>query len=58
MNHTIQSIRKINWNTTDLTINGKPFYFKGFGKHEDSDIRGKGVDLPLIARFAFKKPIK
>ena len=53
MNHTIQSIRKINWNTTDLTINGKPFYFKGFGKHEDSDIRGKGVDLPLIARFAF-----
>ena len=36
-------------------INGKPFYFRGFGKHEDSDIRGKGVDLPLIARFAFKK---
>ena len=39
-------------------INGKPFYFRGFGKHEDSDIRGKGVDLPLIARFAFKKTIK
>lgn len=25
-------------------INDKPFYFKGFGKHEDFDIRGKGFD--------------
>ena len=25
-------------------INGKPFYFRGFGKHEDADIRGKGHD--------------
>jgi len=25
-------------------INNKPFYFKGFGKHEDADIRGKGLD--------------
>ncbi|KAF3018984.1 hypothetical protein E8E14_012574 [Neopestalotiopsis sp. 37M] len=25
-------------------INGKPFYFKGFGKHEDSIVRGKGHD--------------
>ena len=28
-------------------INGKPFYFKGFGKHEDMDIKGKGLDLAL-----------
>ncbi|MCP4749729.1 MAG: beta-glucuronidase [Proteobacteria bacterium] len=25
-------------------INGKPFYFKGFGKHEDMEIKGKGLD--------------
>ncbi|GKT58398.1 beta-glucuronidase precursor [Colletotrichum tofieldiae] len=25
-------------------INGKPFYFTGFGKHEDAPIRGKGFD--------------
>lgn len=25
-------------------INDKPFYFKGFGKHEDFEIRGKGFD--------------
>jgi beta-glucuronidase len=25
-------------------LNGKPFYFKGFGKHEDSDLRGKALD--------------
>ncbi len=25
-------------------INGEPFYFKGFGRHEDTPIRGKGHD--------------
>ncbi|PLS09704.1 beta-glucuronidase [Neobacillus cucumis] len=25
-------------------INNKPFYFKGFGKHEDSPIHGRGFD--------------
>jgi beta-glucuronidase len=29
---------------TRFLINGEPFYFKGFGKHEDSAIRGKGHD--------------
>lgn len=29
-------------------INGNPFYFKGFGKHEDSPIRGKGHDNALM----------
>lgn len=28
-------------------INGKPFYFKGFGKHEDSDVNGKGLNEAL-----------
>jgi len=28
-------------------INGKPFYFKGFGRHEDSHIHGRGFDEVL-----------
>ncbi|MDY0830057.1 beta-glucuronidase [Microbacterium sp. BG28] len=29
-------------------INGAPFYFTGFGKHEDSPIRGKGHDAAVL----------
>lgn len=31
-------------------LNGKPVYLKGFGRHEDGDIRGRGLDLPTIKR--------
>ncbi|MCR5100382.1 MAG: beta-glucuronidase [Butyrivibrio sp.] len=31
-------------------LNGKPVYLRGFGKHEDSDIRGRGLDLATIKR--------
>ncbi|KAG8451786.1 hypothetical protein GDO86_003832 [Hymenochirus boettgeri] len=31
-------------------INGKPFYFHGVNKHEDYDVRGKGLDWPLIVK--------
>ncbi|MCX7795160.1 MAG: beta-glucuronidase [bacterium] len=37
-------IREVRVEDKRFLINGKPFYFKGFGKHEDSDIRGKGLD--------------
>jgi len=43
-------IRKISWNATNLLVNGRIVYLRGFGRHEDSDIRGKGLDLPLVAR--------
>ena len=43
-------LRTVKMNTTNVLINGKDFYFRGFGRHEDSDIRGKGLDYPLIAR--------
>lgn len=43
-------IRSISWNSKGMTINSKPIYLRGFGRHEDSDIRGKGLDLPLILR--------
>ena len=29
-------------------INDEPFYFTGFGRHEDADIRGKGFDNALM----------
>ena len=29
---------------TQFLINGEPFYFQGFGKHEDTAVRGKGHD--------------
>ncbi|PSN44367.1 Beta-glucuronidase [Blattella germanica] len=43
-------IRKMQWNNNTMTINGKPIYIRGFGRHEDSNFRGKGHDFPLIAR--------
>lgn len=41
-------IRTIDVKGKKFYLNGKPIYFKGFGKHEDADIRGKGYD-PVIA---------
>lgn len=37
-------IRTIEVKGTELLINGKPFYFKGFGKHEDTYINGRGIN--------------
>ncbi|KAB7495571.1 Beta-glucuronidase, partial [Armadillidium nasatum] len=43
-------IRTIAWNSTTVTLNGKALYLRGFGKHEDFDIIGKGVSYPLIVK--------
>lgn len=43
-------IRSLAWNSTSFLINDKPIYFRGFGRHEDSDIRGKGLDYPLLTK--------
>jgi beta-glucuronidase len=32
-------IRKLGWSNTSVTINGKPIYIRGFGRHEDSAVR-------------------
>lgn len=40
-------IRSVEIKDTQFLINGKPFYFKGFGKHEDSDVHGRGLDEVL-----------
>lgn len=43
-------IRTVKVTETQLLLNGKSVYLKGFGKHEDSDIRGKGLDEVLNVR--------
>lgn len=43
-------IRTLAWNNDTFTINDVPLYLHGFGRHEDSDIRGKGLDLVLSVR--------
>ncbi|WP_432536958.1 beta-glucuronidase [Kineococcus arenarius] len=37
-------IRTVEVRGTQFLINGEPFYFTGFGKHEDAPVRGKGHD--------------
>lgn len=37
-------VRTVKVEGTRFLINGQPFYFKGFGKHEDSFFRGRGMD--------------
>ncbi|MGP4117830.1 beta-glucuronidase [Levilactobacillus zymae] len=39
-------VRKIEVTNGQFLFNGEPFYFKGFGKHEDSAIHGRGLNLP------------
>ena len=43
-------IRTVKVTETEFLINGKPFYFHGVDRHEDSDIRGKGLDYPLTVK--------
>ncbi|MBE7048074.1 MAG: beta-glucuronidase [Ruminococcaceae bacterium] len=37
-------VRTVEIQGKSFLINGKPFYFKGFGKHEDTPFRGRGLD--------------
>lgn len=37
-------IRTVEVRGQEFLINGEPFYFTGFGKHEDVPVRGKGHD--------------
>ena len=37
-------IRSVRIDGRRFLLNGEPFYFTGFGKHEDSPVRGKGHD--------------
>ncbi|XP_061389537.1 beta-glucuronidase-like [Musca vetustissima] len=43
-------IRKLQWDETSFLLNGRKVYLHGFGRHEDSDLRGKGLDYALLTR--------
>jgi len=43
-------IRTIEVKNDRLYLNEEPIFLKGFGKHEDFPIIGKGLNLPLIAK--------
>ena len=43
-------IRTVEVRGQQFLINGEPFHFTGFGKHEDADIRGKGHDNAVMVR--------
>ncbi|MFC6063303.1 beta-glucuronidase [Streptomyces ochraceiscleroticus] len=41
-------VRTVEVRGKQFLINGTPFYFKGFGKHEDAAVRGRGHDDVLM----------
>ncbi len=43
-------IRTVKVEGTDILINGEPVYLRGFGKHEDSDIVGRGFNIGIMKR--------
>lgn len=40
-------VRTVRVEGVHFLINGKPFYFKGYGKHEDTFPHGRGINLPM-----------
>jgi beta-glucuronidase len=50
--HQSVGVRTVEVSGTQFLINGEPFYFKGFGKHEDIAVIGKGHnDAYLVHDF-------
>ncbi len=43
-------IRTVEIKGEEILLNGRPIYLKGFGKHEDADISGRGYNAPVIKR--------
>jgi beta-glucuronidase len=43
-------IRTVTVRGDALLLNGKPVFLRGFGKHEDFPIHGRGLDVPSIVR--------
>ncbi|KAF2021572.1 glycoside hydrolase family 2 protein [Aaosphaeria arxii CBS 175.79] len=46
--HVSTGVRTVEVRGDQFLINNKPFYFTGFGKHEDTPIRGKGFDASYM----------
>ncbi|MCX7670161.1 MAG: beta-galactosidase, partial [Anaerolineae bacterium] len=45
-------IRTIAVEGDKLLLNGRPIFLKGFGKHEDFPVHGRGLNMPLIVKDA------
>ncbi|XP_076647331.1 beta-glucuronidase [Halictus rubicundus] len=43
-------IRSLIWTNSSVLLNDRPLYMRGFGRHEDSILRGRGLDLVTVAR--------
>lgn len=43
-------VREVRVEGAQLLLNGKPVQLKGFGKHEDSPVHGRGLNLPLLVK--------
>src|SRR5882672_9980219 len=43
-------IRTIEVRGDRLLLNGQPIQLKGFGRHEDFPVHGRGLDLPVLVR--------
>lgn len=43
-------IREVSIENGVLKLNGQRIYLKGFGKHEDASIIGKGLSLPMMVK--------
>ena len=43
-------IRTVKVEGTDILLNGEPVYLRGFGKHEDSYIVGRGFNIGIMKR--------
>ena len=48
--HLKVGVREISVTEEQLLLNGKPLFLKGFGKHEDFPVLGKGLSYPLIIK--------
>ena len=48
--HEKIGIRTFEIKDGNFLLNGKAVYLRGFGKHEDADIRGRGLDLVTVKR--------
>ena len=43
-------VRTISVSNNQILLNGKPIFLKGFGKHEDFPVLGKGTSYPVIVK--------
>jgi beta-glucuronidase len=43
-------VREVRVEGARLLLNGEPVTLKGFGKHEDSAVHGRGLNLPLLVK--------